>query len=126
MKERPPAATLELWLLGTFQVALHGSEVTGFRTDKMRALLAYLCLEAAHPHRREALMGLLWPDQPDEAASTNFRQALFKLRQILDEQGDSQGFLLTTPLTVQFNRASNYRLDATVFTDLVAACRTHR
>ena len=105
-------ACLELSLLGTFEVTLNGSVVTGFRTDKMRALLAYLCLEAAHPHRREALMGLLWPDQPEEAASINFRQALFRLRQVLGEQGDTQGFLLITPLTVQFNPASDYRLDA--------------
>ena len=119
-------STLELSLLGTFQVALNGSEVSGFRTDKMRALLAYLCVEAAHPHRREALMGLLWPDQPEEAASVNLRQALFKLRQLLGEQGDTQGFLLVTPLTVQFNPASNYRLDVTAFADLVASCRAHR
>src|SRR5438034_834968 len=130
MVDRPPMACLELSLLGTFQVALNGSAVTGFRTDKMRALLAYLCVEAAHPHRREALMGLLWPDQPEEAARVNLRQALFKLRQLLGEQGDkqedTQGFLLITPLTVQFNPASNYRLDATAFADLVASCRAHR
>src|SRR3954449_8900338 len=126
MSDRPPMACLELSLLGTFQVSLDGSVVTGFRTDKMRALLAYLCIEAAHAHRREALMGLLWPDQPEEAASVNLRQALFKLRQVLGEQSDTQGFLLITPLTVQFNPASNYRLDVTVFADLVAACRAHR
>src|SRR6185503_3080712 len=121
--DRPAMATLELSLLGTFQVTLNGSAVTGFRTDKMRALLAYLCVGAAHAHRREALMGLLWPDQPEEAASVNLRQALFKLRQLLGDQGDTQGFLLVTPLTVQFNPASNYRLDVTAFADLVASCR---
>src|SRR5215216_3863128 len=130
MVDRPPMSTLELSLLGTFHAALDGSAVTGFRTDKMRAMLAYLCVEAAHPHRREALMGLLWPDQPEKTASINLRQALFRLRQLLGEQGeqgdgDTQGFLLITPLTVQFNLASNYRLDATAFADLVASCRAH-
>src|SRR5436190_1597785 len=126
MTERPPMAALELSLLGTFQVTLNGAEVAGFRTDKMRALLAYLSIGAAHAHRREALMGLLWPDQPEEAASVNLRQALFKLRQLLGDQEDTQGFLLITPLTVQFNPASNYRLDATTFADLVASSRAHR
>src|SRR5262245_5924292 len=87
---RSPVSTLELSLLCTFQVTLNGEEVTGFRTDKMRALLAYLCIGAGHAHRRESLMGLLWPDQPEEAASVNLRQALFKLRQLLGEQGDDR------------------------------------
>src|SRR4051794_19106471 len=127
MTDRPTMARLELSLLGTFQVTLDGSAVTGFRTDKMRALLAYLCLEVAHPHRRQALMGLLWPDQPEEAARVNLRQALFKLRQLLGEQeADTRGFLLISPLTVQFNPASNFRLDAAYFADLIASCRIHR
>src|SRR5438094_9355069 len=125
MVDRPPMSTLELSLLGTFEVALNGSAVTGFRTDKMRALLAYLCLGAGHAHRREALMGLLWPDQPEEAASGNLRQALFQLRQLLGDQGDTEGFLLITPLTVQFNPPSNYLVDVTGFADLVASSRFH-
>src|SRR5690349_2684293 len=108
-------ASLNITLLGAFQVTLDDTPVTGFRTDKMRALLAYLCTEAARPHRREALMDLLWPDQPRETATVNLRQAIFKLRQLLGEtqeqSTDAPGFLLVTPLTVHFNPASDYRLD---------------
>ena len=74
-------AHLTLSLLGGFHAAMDGMPVPGFDTDKTRALLAYLAMEAAHAHGREALAGLLWPELPDEAARRNLRNALFKLRQ---------------------------------------------
>ena len=36
---------LEIRLLGTFQMKLHQQAVLGFRSDKARALLAYLVVE---------------------------------------------------------------------------------
>src|SRR6476469_11627 len=75
-------ARLELSLLGAFRVELDGSPVSDFGTDKNRALLAYVCVEASHAHRRDALASLLWPEQPDEVARRNLRQALYVLRQL--------------------------------------------
>ena len=49
---------LSLSLLGSFQAALDGLPVTGFKSNKERALLAYLAVEADRPHRREMLAGL--------------------------------------------------------------------
>jgi hypothetical protein len=51
-------AQLSIRLLGPFQVTVAGEPATGFATDKARALLAYLVVEAGRPHRREALAGL--------------------------------------------------------------------
>jgi predicted ATPase/DNA-binding SARP family transcriptional activator len=56
--------------------------VAPFRTDKVRALLAYLAVEA-RPHRREALAALLWPDIDEEYAQKNLRNTLHRLRQPL-------------------------------------------
>ncbi len=56
---------LELSFLGSFQVKLGGQPVTGFETDKVRALLAYLAVEYGNPHRREQLAALFWPGWPD-------------------------------------------------------------
>ena len=44
--------------LGAFEVTLHSQAVTAFPTDKIRALLAYLALTEAQPHRRELLAAL--------------------------------------------------------------------
>src|SRR5947209_20490447 len=118
-------ARLELSLLGPLQVTLDGLPVTAFGTDKTRALLAYLFVEGSHPHRRETLTGLLWPDQPEEAARVSLRQALYKLRQALGEQEQegAPGFLLVSPQMVQLDPRAGYRLDEAEFRELVAACK---
>ena len=61
-------AHLSLSLLGPLRVTLAGEPVSGFESDKARALLAYLAAEADRPHRRSSLVGLFWPDWPDRAA----------------------------------------------------------
>ena len=55
-------AELSLALLGPLQVTLDGAPITAFESDKVRALLTYLAVEADRPHRRDALAGLLWPE----------------------------------------------------------------
>ena len=47
---------------------------------KELALLVYLMVESDHPHRRGHLLGLLWPDVPEEAARNNLRVVLARLR----------------------------------------------
>ena len=114
-------AHLSLSLLGPFQVTLGGEPVTDFESDKVRALLAYLAVEAHRPHRREVLAGLLWPDWPDRAARTNLRNALANLRQAIGDRTAALPFLLITRETIQFNTASDYWLDVAAFRASVEA-----
>ena len=65
---------LERNFLGPFEVMLDGDPVSGFVSDKVRALPAYLDVEGRQPHRREALAGVLWPDYPDSDALASVRQ----------------------------------------------------
>jgi DNA-binding SARP family transcriptional activator/predicted ATPase len=104
-------ARLSLALLGPVAVTLDGEPVTGLESDKVRALLAYLAVEADRPHRRAVLAGLLWPEWPDQAARANLRNALANLRQAIGDGYASPPFLLITRETIQFNRASDYALD---------------
>ena len=66
-------AYLTLSLLGQFTVTRDGEPVVGFRSAKVRGLLAYLALEADHPHSRDALAALLSPDVPAAAAHIDLR-----------------------------------------------------
>src|SRR5213079_2714188 len=118
-------AHLSLSLLGRPQATLNGVAVAGFESQKVRALLAYLALEAARPHAREALAGLLWPEQPDHDARNNLRQALANLRQALGDQRATPPFLLIAGATIQFNQASDHQLDVATFSDLLDACDRH-
>src|SRR5436190_16927307 len=95
---------LRYYFLGPFQVTRDDKNVIGFESDKMRALLAYLVVEADRPHHRETLAALLWPEQTDTAARQSLRQALYVVRQAVD---GSQEYptLLVTRQTIQFNQA---------------------
>jgi predicted ATPase/DNA-binding SARP family transcriptional activator len=119
--------SLSLSLLGPLQVLLDGVSVTSFATDKTRALLVYLAVEADHPHRRDTLAGLLWPDQPEKKARQSLRQTLSYLRQALGEDGNRDApFLLVKRETIQFNPDCSYQIDVSTFTALVEACNQHR
>ncbi len=115
---------LAIYLLGPCQVTLDGNPVTEFRSDKVRALLAYLAVEGGIPHRRDALAGLLWPDVPDSTARKNLRLSLHRLRDPLDDlEGDSNYFEITRE-TIGFKPAAA-TVDVATFTDLLATNRDH-
>ena len=117
---------LSLALFGRLQLTLDDRPLTGFESVKVRALLAYLVVEAGCAHRREALATLLWPELPGEAARTYLRQALANLREVLHDRGVDPAFLLITRETIQFNLDSEHRLDIADFTALLADCARHQ
>ncbi len=83
-------ARLSICLLGHLQVTLDGKPVTRFDSDKVRALPAYLAVEADRPHRREKLAGLLWPDRPERSARTNLRSALGRTGQAREHLSEAR------------------------------------
>jgi len=117
---------LSVRTLGPFQVLLDGEPATGFDSDKVRGLLAFLLLEADRPHRREKLAGLLWPDYPDQSARTSLRSALANLRKVITDQNADPNFILVTRQTIQFNSQSNYDLDAQTFIEFVGTGSKHQ
>jgi DNA-binding SARP family transcriptional activator len=118
-------ARLSLSFLGTFEVVLAGQPVTAFETDKVRALLAYLSVEADRPHRRQVLAGLLWPEQPEAKARHGLSQALVSLQRAIADRQATPPCLIVTRQSLQFNPAGDYELDVTTFTSLLAACQVH-
>jgi DNA-binding SARP family transcriptional activator len=119
-------AHLSVSLLGPFGVTLDGEPVTSFESTKVRALLAYLAVEADRVHGREVLAGLLWPDWPDRAALGNLRYALYNLRQAVGDRAAEPPFLLITRHTLQFNTASDHWLDVTAFEQRVSESASQR
>lgn len=117
---------LSICLLGPLRITLGGEPITDFATDKAQALLAYLVVEADRPHRRDALAGLLWPDEPEARARHNLRQALSYLRQAIRDRDATVPYLLISRPTIQFNRDSDHWVDVTRFATLAEDCRRHR
>src|SRR5690349_16725757 len=106
---------LMLNVLGGLRVWMEDVPIQSFESDKVRALLAYLAVEANRSHRREKLIGLLWPDSPEEVARHNLSQALFNLRLVLGDHTAKPPYLLITRDTIQFNCESDYSLDLDQF-----------
>lgn len=113
---------LALDLFGSFRAAVGGTPLTGFRSDKARALLAYLAVEGDRPHARSSLATLLWPDMLDDAALGNLRKTLHRLQETLAPTGDA--VLLVTRQAIALNRAACVT-DVTTFRDLLADTETH-
>ena len=108
-------AGLELLFLGGFQAKNSGEQELRFETHKARALLAYLACEAAVPHSRDALAGLLWPEAAQEAALTNLRSTLAGLRRTLGDHAARPPYLLISRESIQLNSQSDFWLDLAEF-----------
>lgn len=87
-----------LQLFGAFQLWCDEQPIAGFRSDKVRALLAYLALSAGKPIRRLQLIELLWDGYTKTAARASLRTALHNLRELLAPLP----LLETTHQTVRF------------------------
>jgi DNA-binding SARP family transcriptional activator/energy-coupling factor transporter ATP-binding protein EcfA2 len=98
-------------VLGTLSLGRDGQPLTAFKSDKGRALLVYLAVEADRAHRRERLAGLLWPDWPDRDALARLSDTLFNLRRILGDQEAARPFLSISPNTIQLDPTGDYELD---------------
>ena len=120
-------AHLSLSFLGPFQAALDGEPLTGFDSDKVRALLAFLAVESDKrpspvAHRRESLAGMFWPERPEHRARQNLSQILSNLRQLIGDDRASPPFLEVTHQALLFNVNSDHRLDVDTFTNLIETC----
>ncbi|MEM7128515.1 MAG: tetratricopeptide repeat protein [Chloroflexota bacterium] len=102
-------------LLGEFSVTRQGNLLTKFYSDKVRALLAYLVVEAEQSHSRAKIAGLLWPEQDETKARQNLRQALAQLRKSLREKENPIPYILANQQTIRWNPESPYALDVSAF-----------
>lgn len=113
-------SSLKLCFLGTFQAFLDGAPLTRFESNKVRALLAYLAVEANRPHSRDALATLLWPDWTQQQALYYLRNALSDLRGLLGDRQATTPFFITSSIALQFNPSSVYWMDVMEFQRLSA------
>lgn len=118
-------ARLELRFLGSFQVRLDGAALVGFRSDKARALLAYLAIEAGRPLRRDSVASLLWSTFDERAARRSLTSALGNLRRLLAPLEDL-AILSADPQTVEFRLVEpQVWSDVAVFRSAVHQCSVH-
>ena len=96
-------ARLRLSYLGGHQVVLDDVAITGFESNKVRALLADPAAEADRVHSRETLAALLWPDRPQQSAMSNLRYSLSDLRKNIGDREAQPPFLLISRESLGIN-----------------------
>jgi DNA-binding SARP family transcriptional activator len=117
---------LSLSMLGALQITVDRQSISGFESNKVRALLAYLAVEADRPHPREVLAGLLWPEFSNRAALNNLRYALSNLRKAIGDHVAHPPYLLVRNDTLQFNPSSRHFLDVRDFLESIESGEVER
>ena len=112
---------LTLALLGPARIAADG-RLLDLRVRKELALLVFLAVEQQR-WRRESVLGLLWPDVPEEAARNNLRGVLAGLRRALGAAAEL--VLVADRQYVQFAPQGDHALDVALFRGLLAAVAAH-
>ena len=72
--------SLLIQYFGEFEVRFGDERVSGFESQKVRALPAYLACHAGRALSRDQMATFLWPEKNQESARRNLRQALYNIR----------------------------------------------
>lgn len=120
--------TLNISVLGSVRVNLHGNPIENFYFARVCALLVYLAIEDQETHDRNFINTLLWPDAEPQIASSNFRQALSKLRLIVEDKKQSRDkpYILASAKTIGINRETDLFVDLKVFQKLTNEVQKHK
>ncbi|MBB6052757.1 tetratricopeptide repeat protein [Armatimonas rosea] len=102
----------EIKLFGTFQVLRDGEPIAHFRTQRARAIVAYLALFPKQ-HSRERLCDAIWPDALLEEGRSRLRQELSVLRKTL-ELPSQEELLIADRLTLGL-RPGSFTTDVAAF-----------
>src|SRR6185369_14751646 len=115
---------LRIMLLGTFKVQIADAVLSDFHSNRVRALLAYLVVEADRPHERELLAGLFWPNAPLDKGLGSLRQLLHRLGQTLKPLSEAEPLQITRQ-AIQWNPALKLEVDSQQFDQLAGGVETH-
>jgi DNA-binding SARP family transcriptional activator len=80
-----PAPTVEVRLLGPFEVTVDGSPVALRAAGKPVAVLKFMAAIGDQPIARDVILEALWPDVPSGAAGSRLRAAMHALRRMFGD-----------------------------------------
>lgn len=125
---------LQISVLGPFALFTDTGQIIPVRGNKVRALLVLLTMETNVVHRRDALMAMFWPELRQEAAQSNLRQTMYRLRKAVPFAAVRSNatvetavpLLLADRFTVQINPAADIKVDALTFRQLIGQVKEHK
>ncbi len=89
---------LTIHLLGTFSIEKDGCPLPLPVSVQARHLLAYLALFCTRNHPRNLLIGIFWPEEPEERARRALSQALWHIRRLFPDlvKADAETVAIST------------------------------
>src|SRR5262249_52615856 len=81
------AVMLRVQLFGNLRIHDCGRKVECFQSNRAKELFCYLLLHREHPHSRETLAALFWPDCDKNQSRKYLRQALWQLHHSMRAAG---------------------------------------
>lgn len=112
---------LKATLFGNGKASYLDREISGFPGQQACLLLCYLFLNKHHPHHREQLATIFWPEHPSDVARKYLRNTLWRLRQVLQAVGaPPDEYLFYAEDSISFITSSSYWLDIDAFENTAA------
>lgn len=105
-------STLQVRLLGDFQITYQGEPLNGFESPRLQSLLAFLLLHRDAPQSRKHLAFSLWQDSSEQQAHGNLRSLVHRLRAVLPA---AEQFLSADNQTLQWRSDAPFTLDVDEF-----------
>ena len=110
---------LSIQMLGGLQVHRNGVEVPAFATRKATALFCCIVLNRADSLHREVLCARLWGDQPDRSAHKSLRNALWRVRRVIEPSSQvAEQYLKIDAHRVRFQPNAHTVVDVWEFLDV--------
>lgn len=115
---------LNVTLFGGVGVSLDGLVIGPFPTRWAAGLLAYLTLKKGTLFHRDVLATLFWPEEPDRRARKALRNALWRVRSLIEPDTVQPGaFLTVAGQNIGITGEESVRLDVADFDRLMMAAK---
>ena len=113
-------SSLDIRLLGPFQMAVDGARVEDRRWPrrKPKLLVKLLALQSQHQLHRDQLMELLWPEIDPESASNNLHKIIYMARRALEpglKSGAHSRFIITQDQLILLRAPGTLWIDVEAF-----------
>jgi DNA-binding SARP family transcriptional activator len=120
-----PTAGLAVRLLGPFELHVAGWRVTAWRGRRGPAVLQFLISRRGRAVKREALTEALWPDVSPDLGRHRVHQAVYALRQTLQQLDPDHEYILCSHGAYRLNPELSVWTDVAEFERLVALAAGH-
>ncbi|MEM7062164.1 MAG: AAA-like domain-containing protein [Cyanobacteria bacterium P01_B01_bin.77] len=112
---------LQIKLFGELNLTVDGTSITGVKSERLQALLAFLLLHRDAPQTRQQVAVQLWPEVSDTEAKANLRRRLHELKQKLP---DGERLLRVEKTSIQWMQNECCWLDIAEFEAATAGAIT--